>query len=54
MRVIKALQPPLELSKRGSPMDSLEMTGGTVEEAIDKALQELGVELEDVEVVVVR
>ena len=34
-------------------MDSLEMTGRTVEEAIDKALQELGVELEDVEVVVV-
>lgn len=34
-------------------MEALEMTGRTVEEAIEKALKQLGVEREDVEIVVV-
>ena len=41
------------LPQRGNVMPPVEKTGRTVEEAIDKALEELGVDLEDIEVAVV-
>ncbi len=46
-------QRPPKVARRRMPMEELETSGRTVDEAIDKAVRKLGVAREDVEVVVV-